>query len=647
MKFEPLADLVCPDYGDDHLNRAVSDLVATYIADDAYLALYWVTEGCLAVVVRVELGNHLEQLYEAKAAADRRASVPDAGPESEAKLNRRAAETTAALQAFLAREIEETEETAAEATALWQSLGREYPGPVPPRYRPDRQRGEDPHLLEVLYDFWRQLITARKRLEEALEADRAAQRELAEDRAVLKRLRRFGLQHTARHDGDDVLELFRGLLARDGARHHQAGHGLLVEIASGRTVLLHVLLQPYRALQGEPVIVDAARVHQVAADLRRSRTTDSVVLLTNTEFSAPARRFATARGMKLLDHRALEAWALRRVAPRPRTGRRDGGRLMRIKRTPTIVPPKYGDRHLRANLGDFLAAATVQDMRNAVLYTAERTIALEVRTEVRTALEEARLVHRHSERRRGTGSDGDDGDWTPASPAYARSATPLLKELGIVIGQLEDSLARIEEACAALKRQYGHDADEAGTGPLRRLGLPWQQARVARARLGELLAADRENAHEVALREERYRAFLGSENSVSLQTIAAMSPTQFELAVAAFLRNDGFTVLRERGGAGDLGADVIAVSPEGQRYVIQCKHGSRRTAKVDSPDLQRLNGTARPVHGADVVVVVTNGTVTAPARAFARSQRIHCVERSFLERWAAWGQPLPELLTTC
>ncbi|MFE7528025.1 restriction endonuclease [Kitasatospora sp. NPDC057542] len=317
---------------------------------------------------------------------------------------------------------------------------------------------------------------------------------------------------------------------------------------------------------------------------------------------------------------------------------------MRIERTPTVVPPKYRDRELRYCLGEFLAGATVQGMKDAVLYEAERTIALEVQTEVRTALRDARLVHRHGERRRGTGMS-DDWDWTPASPAYARSAGPLLKELETVIDQMEDALARIEKARTSLERRYGYDAGEAGGGPLRELSLPWKQARAARARLVELVAADRENAHEVALREAQYRAFLASEHSVTLPAIAAMSPTGFELAVAAFLRHDGFTVLRERGGSGDLGADVIAVSPQGQRYVLQCKHGSRRTARVDSPDIQRLNGTARQVHHADVVVVVTNGTVTAPARAFARSQRIHCIDRDALVRWATWGQPLPELLT--
>ncbi|MFJ7280758.1 restriction endonuclease [Kitasatospora sp. NPDC098663] len=132
-----------------------------------------------------------------------------------------------------------------------------------------------------------------------------------------------------------------------------------------------------------------------------------------------------------------------------------------------------------------------------------------------------------------------------------------------------------------------------------------------------------------------------SAESIPLPAIAAMTPTEFELTVAALLHHDGFEVVRERGGSGDLGADVIALSPAGKRFVFQCKHGSgsRRLARVDSPDIQRLNGTARPVHCADVVVMVTNGTVTGPALAFARSQHIHCLDRDRLEQWARWGSP--------
>ncbi|MFJ2225343.1 restriction endonuclease [Streptomyces anulatus] len=41
--------------------------------------------------------------------------------------------------------------------------------------------------------------------------------------------------------------------------------------------------------------------------------------------------------------------------------------------------------------------------------------------------------------------------------------------------------------------------------------------------------------------------------------------------VAALLRRDGFNVLQRHGGAGDRGADVIAVAPTGEKLVAQCK----------------------------------------------------------------------------
>lgn len=64
------------------------------------------------------------------------------------------------------------------------------------------------------------------------------------------------------------------------------------------------------------------------------------------------------------------------------------------------------------------------------------------------------------------------------------------------------------------------------------------------------------------------------------------------------------------------------------------------------PDLQVLNGTGRPVHRADVVVMLTNGRITQPGRAFARQQRLHLVDRQLLGAWASQGRPLWELLPT-
>ncbi len=89
-----------------------------------------------------------------------------------------------------------------------------------------------------------------------------------------------------------------------------------------------------------------------------------------------------------------------------------------------------------------------------------------------------------------------------------------------------------------------------------------------------------------------------------------------------------------------------ATDPLGRRWVIQCKHRrhGEQGAAVGTPDLQVLNGTGRPVHGADVVVMMTNGRITRPGRIFAREQRLHLVDRRLLGTWAAGGRPLWELL---
>ena len=100
------------------------------------------------------------------------------------------------------------------------------------------------------------------------------------------------------------------------------------------------------------------------------------------------------------------------------------------------------------------------------------------------------------------------------------------------------------------------------------------------------------------------------------------------------------------GGAGDNGADVKATDPFGRLWVIQCKHRRDGTAgpPVGTPDLHVLNGTGRPLHGGDVVVLVTNGRFTAKCVPLARSQRLHLVDPRLLGEWAAGSRPLWELL---
>ncbi|MQY31636.1 restriction endonuclease [Nocardia aurantia] len=121
----------------------------------------------------------------------------------------------------------------------------------------------------------------------------------------------------------------------------------------------------------------------------------------------------------------------------------------------------------------------------------------------------------------------------------------------------------------------------------------------------------------------------------------ALTPREFEDALAALCRRDGCTDVRVVGGARDLGADVIATAPDGRRIVLQAKrYRSDRT--VGSQDVQRFGGTAHTIHGADVAAVVTTAhAFTAQARAYAEQAGIRLVAGKDLAAWDTRTGPPP------
>ncbi|MFI8192374.1 restriction endonuclease [Streptomyces sp. NPDC085946] len=112
----------------------------------------------------------------------------------------------------------------------------------------------------------------------------------------------------------------------------------------------------------------------------------------------------------------------------------------------------------------------------------------------------------------------------------------------------------------------------------------------------------------------------------------ALSPDEFEQAVADLCVRDGCSQVEVVGGAGDLGADVVALTPDGRRLVVQCKRYGDDN-KVGSQELQRFGGTCFTVHEADVAVVVTTSDFTAPAVEYAEQCGIVCVDRAGLHAW--------------
>ncbi|MGK5731673.1 restriction endonuclease [Streptomyces sp. URMC 124] len=129
---------------------------------------------------------------------------------------------------------------------------------------------------------------------------------------------------------------------------------------------------------------------------------------------------------------------------------------------------------------------------------------------------------------------------------------------------------------------------------------------------------------------------------LSLQHVDALSPGEFELAVRDLMARDGIAA-RHIGSRGDQAADVIGRDRSGRVFVAQCKH-TATGGRVGSRVMYEVKGTAGPVHGADVAVVVTNGGFTRDARAWGERHGIHCVDRDRLREWAEGRRSLVALL---
>ncbi|MER0424143.1 restriction endonuclease [Streptomyces microflavus] len=121
---------------------------------------------------------------------------------------------------------------------------------------------------------------------------------------------------------------------------------------------------------------------------------------------------------------------------------------------------------------------------------------------------------------------------------------------------------------------------------------------------------------------------------------AQLDPYAFEEAVAELCRRDGCADAEVVGGAGDLGADVLATTPDGRRLVVQCKRYGPDN-RAGSQDLQRFGGTCYAVHGADIALVVSTGGFTEPALDYAEQCAILCYGPEELAAWSEGGAPPP------
>lgn len=119
-----------------------------------------------------------------------------------------------------------------------------------------------------------------------------------------------------------------------------------------------------------------------------------------------------------------------------------------------------------------------------------------------------------------------------------------------------------------------------------------------------------------------------------------MSAREFEEAVGFLCRRDGCRDVQVTGGAGDFAADVTAITPNGLKLVVQCKRYASGNL-VSGPDVQRVSGTYRVIHHANLAVVVTTSGFTRQAREMASRAGILLFDADALGGWASGTGPCP------
>lgn len=126
--------------------------------------------------------------------------------------------------------------------------------------------------------------------------------------------------------------------------------------------------------------------------------------------------------------------------------------------------------------------------------------------------------------------------------------------------------------------------------------------------------------------------------TLSGRTLENISWQEFERLVGEALRQQGYAITETGGNGPDGGVDLILRSPEGERYIVQCKQW--RATKVGVPVIREFLG-AMVTHGAVGGFVVTAGSFTSEAREFASGRNIRLVDGVELKKWIAAAKRAP------
>jgi restriction system protein len=189
------------------------------------------------------------------------------------------------------------------------------------------------------------------------------------------------------------------------------------------------------------------------------------------------------------------------------------------------------------------------------------------------------------------------GPRRPDSPVWAEFrhvGRALAESLYVECSWAKEAMTAAEKILDGLREEAGAIAagrfrrtPDLDSGIERAIGLE-RELEEARLRFAAAMQEHARQVHGLALREEEFRIFRASAGSISIAQLHAMTPYEFEHATAVLARRDGYKVVRGKGGSRDLGADVIALTPDARKIVFQCKHRQPGSRAVGSRVIQTL-----------------------------------------------------------
>ncbi|MBF6173586.1 restriction endonuclease [Nocardia blacklockiae] len=310
-------------------------------------------------------------------------------------------------------------------------------------------------------------------------------------------------------------------------------------------------------------------------------------------------------------------------------------------------PVRYNDRDLRRFVGQVIGQTDVDALLACQLWHAEGTAARQVMENVQDDISELdEHIAKQDKRLDSVASSADQ--WRCTRDEFAALMQGHIEQCRHQRSIMAEALGLIQEEFSALQDRLGRDlvahfdTSVRTESPAERVCRHGDSADRAFNTVVRSWKATCAEAAALSQVDRRRSAFLASKASVREDFIHHADWWEFEDLVARTLRRDGLTIIRDGGGQCDQGVDVIASISDGRRVAVQCK--VRQSGSIAPRYLRELNGTARPVHGADIVILATNRHFTTEGIKFADGQAIHLMDGKAMRAWACWGDSLYDVL---